>query len=329
MCCLNSDVILIQMGYEILTIWYCLQETLANIQLQSDTVKILMLNGLKMIQVTEGIVDRMLMLQKVDLSENQLGDTSLPDAFKKLENIVELNLSSNKFTKIPAPVKKLKNLLRFSISYNNVESLKGLEKQNKMQVLLLDNNRFTNVFKEISHMRKLEILDCSSNNIREVGLDIRYLKNIRELDMSANKISVLPKDLFQLTTLESLRASQNQISKVPVFNMNPQHCHCISEVDLSHNVINKFPGHLLTISKKLDLSSNRMKNVDWNKMKKIGPKSDKELNLTDNPITSPPPDVCECGLKSMMQYFQETQLDTRTYQGVKVCGCLCYCYQHN
>jgi len=39
MCCLNSDVILIQMGYEILTIWYCLQETLANIQLQSDTVK--------------------------------------------------------------------------------------------------------------------------------------------------------------------------------------------------------------------------------------------------------------------------------------------------
>lgn len=277
-----------------------------------------MLNGLQMNQLNEGIVDRMLLLEKLDLSENQLGDTSLPDAFKRLENLVELNLSSNKFTKIPTPVKKLKNLLRFSISYNNVESLKGLEKQKKMQVLLLDHNKFNNVFKEVTHMRKLEILDCSSNNIREVGLDVRYLKNIRELDISDNKISVLPKDLFQLETLESLRASHNQISKVPVFNMNPQHCHCISEVDLSHNVINKFPGHLLTISNKLDLSSNRMKTVDWNKMKKIGPKSEKELNVCDNPITSPPLDVCECGLRSMMQYFQESQINQRAYQGLKV-----------
>lgn len=278
-----------------------------------------MVNGLKMKQFNEGIVDRMLLLEKLDLSENQLGDASLPDAFKKLENLVELNLSGNKFTKIPAPVRKLKHLLRFNISHNGVENLKGLEKQTKMQVLLLDHNKFTNVFKEVSHMRKLEILDCSNNCIREVGLDVHFLKNIRELDISKNKISVLPKDLFQLTTLESLRASHNQISKVPVFNMNPQHCHCISEVDLSHNVINKFPSHLLTMSKKLDLSSNRIKTIDWNKMKKIGQKSDKELNLAENPMTSPPPDVCECGLRSMMQFFQETQINSKVYQGVKVC----------
>lgn len=263
-------------------------------------------------------MNQMLLLEKLDLSENQLGDTSLPEEFKKLEHLVELNLSNNKFTKIPSPVRKLKNLLRFSISYNNVESLRGLEKQNKMQVLLLDHNKFTNVFKEVTHMRKLEILHCSSNNIREVGLDVRYLKNIRELDVSENKISVLPKDLFQLTTLESLKASHNQIAKVPVFNMNPQHCHCISEIDLSHNVINKFPGHLLTISKKLDLGENRIKTVDFSKMKKIGADSDKELNMEGNPLTSPPADVCECGLKSMMQYFQETQINMRVHQGVKV-----------
>jgi len=285
-----------------------------------------MVNGLKMNQLNDALIHRMELLEKLDLSENQLGDTSLPDAFKSLENLVELNLNNNKFTKVPSAIKKLKNLSRLSISYNSVESLKGVEKLKKMQVLMLDHNKFTHVFKDVTHMRKLEILDCSNNNIREVGIDIRFLKNLKELNISKNKISVLPTDVFQLINLESLKASQNQISKIPVFNMNPQHCHCVSEIDLSNNIINKFPGHLLTISQKLDLSSNRIKTLDWGKMKKVEPGSGKELFVNGNPITHPPIDVCESGLRSMMQFFQETQLNTKVYQGVKVGVALSLCH---
>ncbi|XP_052784171.1 malignant fibrous histiocytoma-amplified sequence 1-like isoform X2 [Mya arenaria] len=294
------------------------EETLENVENQSKNARILIVNGLKMNQLSDGVVQRMLLLEKLDLSENQLGDASLPEAFKKLEHLVELNLSNNKFTKMPTALKKLKNLSRLSISYNNVDSLKGIEKLKKMQVLMLDHNKFSQVFKEVTHMRKLEILDCSHNTIREVGLDVRFLKNLKELNISKNKISVLPTDIFQLKNLESFKASQNQISKIPVFNMNPQHCHCISEIDLSNNMINKFPGHLLTISQKLDLSSNRLKTLDYSKMKKVEMGPGKELSVEGNPLTFPPMDVCESGLKSMMRFFQETELNTKMYQGVKI-----------
>lgn len=294
------------------------EETLQNMEGQSSNVKILMVNGLNMNSVSEGIVERMKHLQKLDLSENKLGDSSLPDSFATLENLIELNLNDNKLTKVPAPIKQLKNLSRLSLSKNSIDSLKGLEKLKKMKVLVLDHNKFSTVFKEITHMRKLEILDCSFNNIREVGLDIRFLKNLKEINISKNRISVLPTDIFQLTTLESLKATQNQISKIPMFNLNPQHCHCLSEIDLSSNVINKFPGHLLIMTNKLDVSSNRIKTLEWNKIKKLEMKTGKQLSLEGNPITFPPVDVCESGLKSMMQFFQETQLNQKFYQGLKI-----------
>ena len=277
-----------------------------------------MLNGLQMTSLQESLIDRMLQLEKLDLGDNQLTDASLPDSFKLLENLVELNLNSNKFTKIPSSVRKLRNLTRLSLSFNSIDSMKGMDKLKKIQVLMMDHNKFGNIFKDISHLRKLELLDCSHNNIREVGIDVRNLKNLRELNMSSNKISVLPIDVFQLIRLESLKASHNQISKIPVFNLNPQHCHCLAEIDLSGNAISKFPGHLLVMTKKLDLSTNRLKALDWNKMKKIEMKNSQALFVDGNPLTFPPPEVCECGLRSIMQFFQETQSNVKVYQGIKV-----------
>jgi hypothetical protein len=83
-------------------------------------------------------------------------------------------------------------------------------------------------------------------------------------------------------------------------------------------MLNKFPGHLLVITKKLDVSSNRIKTLEWNKMKKFELRTDKELSVEGNPLTFPPTDVCECGIKSMIQFFQETQLSLKVYQGMKV-----------
>ena len=53
-------------------------------------------------------------------------------------------------------------------------------------------------------------------------------------------------------------------------------------------------------------------------MRKIDIGKRQELYVDGNPLSYPPPDVCECGLKSMMTYFQETQANVKVYQGVKV-----------
>ena len=235
------------------------KDTIENIEKYSGDVKRLMIPGLKINILSDALIDNMVMLEKLDLCENQLGDGSLPESFKKLDNLIELNLNHNKFTKVPASVKRLKNLTRLNLSHNNLDSIKGIEKLRKMQILMVDHNNLGSVFKDVSHMKKLEILDCSENRIREVGLDIRNLKHLKDLNISKNKITVLPTDLFQLPRLESLKASQNQISKVPVFSLNPQNSHCMTEVDLSGNNINKFPDHLLQITKKLDITSNKIR----------------------------------------------------------------------
>ena len=235
------------------------KDTLENIENCSGDVKRLMIPGLKLNTLSDKLIDRMVMLEKVDLGENNLSDGSLPDSFKQLDNLIELNLNHNKFTKIPQSVKRLKNLTRLNLSHNNLDSIKGIEKLKKMQILMVDHNHLSSVFKDVSHMKRLEILDCSENRIREVGLDVRNLKHLKDLNISKNKITVLPTDLFQLPRLESLKASQNQISKVPVFSLNPQNAHCMTEVDLSGNAINKFPDHLLQISKKLDVTSNKIR----------------------------------------------------------------------
>ena len=58
------------------------------------------------------------------------------------------------------------------------------------------------------------------------------------------------------------------------------------------------------------IPGNLIKKLDWD--------TDQQLNVSENPLTQPPLDVCECGLRSIMQYFQEAKSDMKVYQGLKV-----------
>ncbi|KAK3604652.1 hypothetical protein CHS0354_007195 [Potamilus streckersoni] len=294
------------------------KNTVDKVQPYAGTIRRLMLSGLKITSVPDSLTCRMLLLERLDLSENMLGDGSLPDSLQALVNLRELNLSGNKFSKVPAKLNKLKNLMRLDVSHNNIESLRGAEKLRRMQVLVVNNNRFTVLFKDLAQMRKLEILDCSCNNIREIGVEIRNLQALKDVNVSDNRITVLPVDIFKLPLLESLKASHNQISKVPNFTIPPQNRHWLSELDLSENVINKFPGLLLTMTKKLYLRANKIKALNWNSMKNVDWQTDQELVVDDNPLKTPPRDVCDCGLKSMLHYLKEVQADVSVYQGIKM-----------
>ena len=43
--------------------------------------------------------------------------------------------------------------------------------------------------------------------------------------------------------------------------------------------------------------------MDWER--------DQELLLGSNPLSYPPEDVCQSGLKSILQFFQESQADVK------------------
>ncbi|XP_025080166.1 malignant fibrous histiocytoma-amplified sequence 1 homolog isoform X2 [Pomacea canaliculata] len=293
-------------------------ETLDNMQQVAPSVRRLLVPNLKLKTVPESLVMHLQQLETLDLSHNQLGDSSFPEAMKTLDCLVELRLSGNQLTKVPTCVRRLRNLSRLDLSHNLLDSSAGLEKLKKLQVLVLDGNKLNSLFKDIGNLRRLQILRCSGNKIREVPRDIRHLAALTDLDISNNRIAVLPTDVFQLPHLEVLNASQNQVGKIPSFNVKVQNRHWISTVDLSENNLAKFPGHLMFLSNKLDLSSNKIRILSWATLKKLDWDKHQELLLESNPLCYPPPEVCESGLRSIMNFFQESQADVKTYQGVKV-----------
>ncbi|XP_071163280.1 malignant fibrous histiocytoma-amplified sequence 1 homolog isoform X1 [Mytilus edulis] len=292
------------------------EETIENVQKYSDSLKRLLVSGIHLKTVPESLIDRLTHLEKLDLSNNQLGDGAIPDDMKKLEKLSDLALNNNKLTKVPPAIKRLKYLARLDLSTNGLDSLKGLEKNRRMQILVLDNNKVSNVFPDISHMQRLEVLKCKDNVVKEIECDVRNLRSLRDLDLSGNSIVVLPSDVFFLPKLEYLSASQNKISKVPVFNIKVNNKHEISDIDLSGNKITKFPGHLLRICKRTDLSSNKIKNLNINSLKNLERDPDKDLIIDDNPLVFPPADMQD--LRSMMIYMHEERLKMKVYRGVKV-----------
>ncbi|XP_050413648.2 malignant fibrous histiocytoma-amplified sequence 1 homolog isoform X1 [Patella vulgata] len=294
------------------------KETIDNVQQLTETLRRLQLGGLKLKKVPETLVARLSNLKKLDLGENELGDSSFPETMTDLEGLIEIRLNDNKLTRFPACLKKLKNLCRLDMSNNRLESVVGLEKLRKVQVLVLDNNKLTSVIKEISNLKRLEILRCSDNKIKELTHEIRNLQALVDIDVSNNKLTVLNTELFMLPKLEFLNASHNNISKIPSFNIKPHQKHWISCLDISENNLTKFPGHLMLMSHQLDISSNKIKVLSWNVIKKLDTEVDQELDLGGNPLIYPPAAVCENGLRSVTQFFQESQLDAKVYQGIKI-----------
>lgn len=227
-------------------------------------------------------------------------------------------MNNNELTGIPVVLKQLKHLVRLNLGGNEIGDLKGIEKLKRLQCLVLDHNKIPSVVKEVVNLKRLEILQCNCNNIREIPRDIRHLKNLREIDFSQNDVSLLPPEIFMLPKLEALNMSCNQLQRIPTINFRGPIKHRITSLDLSENVMTKFPEHLLMMVDNLDVSSNRIKSVQGNIIKKLEWRTDISLDLCDNPITNPPIEICEGGLRPVIQYFKEARIKATLYQGLKI-----------
>ena len=58
------------------------------------------------------------------------------------------------------------------------------------------------------------------------------------------------------------------------------------------------------------VSGTAMKKLDWD--------SNQRLLLAGNPLVFPPLDVCECGIRSIVQFYVESKSTVKVYQGIKV-----------
>jgi|CXWL01.1.fsa_nt_gi Leucine-rich repeat (LRR) protein len=118
----------------------------AKLRIEANNPFALDLSGQNLTSVPKAIFEKV-DLESLNLSHNKLTG-SLPAEVRNLQNLKNLDLSSNSFTGVPAEIGQLKNL----------------------EILNLSNNKLTGLPYELGNLSRLRILNLSGNNYAEADL---------------------------------------------------------------------------------------------------------------------------------------------------------------
>jgi len=141
------------------------------------------------------------------------------------------------------------------------------------------------------------------------------------INLSGNAIARIP--------TVRLPSSASRYSKGSRQQQQQQQLRRLSVFDLSDNALVKFPDQLLSLVKdRLDLSGNQIRVVPLSLERKLsspdflddvdGGGVTAVLYMDDNPVQSPPEEVCRCGMRAILNYLNEAKAQLPTYQGLKV-----------
>lgn len=128
-------------------------------------------------------------------------------------------------------------------------------------------------------------LHLSTNRFTEFPSVILQLRMLTFIDLSSNRIENLPREISNLSaTLECLLLFDNKITIVP-----ESLCSCINlqTLWLGSNQIKKLPRDFY-----------KLKKLDWTYELMIS------SCIGDNPIITPPPEVCEKGFKEIVRFLE-------------------------
>lgn len=224
----------------------------------------------------------------LDLTRNKL--TDLP--FMNLQQLQGLGLSENKFKKIPITVFNLISLRKFGFFSNRLQILPPLI-CNLVNLIKLDlsNNQLEYLPKELFKLKKLVWLNLSNNKLKSIS-GINELRQLEELGLGNNQLTDL---CINLPNLKILPAYNNCISKVKIKCIN------LEKLDLSDNKIENIDWRILESRKLkyLNIKNNLLKKIE------IVPQNDKFCNhyklLTNDFINYE---------KGSKEYYRHTKLNS-------------------
>ncbi|XP_011503641.1 PREDICTED: leucine-rich repeat and calponin homology domain-containing protein 1 [Ceratosolen solmsi marchali] len=231
---------------------------------------------------------------------------SLERILEEAHHSGELKLSGRKLKDFPKVGKALG-----SIKYNLKDTV----------LADLSKNRFMELPEEITEFPFLEKLHLYHNAIKVIPETVTMLQSLSYLDLSRNQMTTLPREICQLP-LQTLLVSHNRLVSLPeeLGRMS-----ALAELDAGCNEITSLRlrvGDLprlrclnlrsnflvyipieLTYLKlvKLDISGNRI-SILPNELRKM--KSLVDLQLLDNPLTSPPATLCTRGRTHIFKYLE-------------------------
>eukprot|EP01133_Synstelium_polycarpum_P007241 gene7241-8418_t len=149
-----------------------------------------------MSSVPTTIINTLNYLKILDLSYNNLVDSTSLESVATLGSLESLNLSHNSMSTLPTSLARLERLVKLNLS----------------------NNSFSVMPSFVFQIMSLEKLYASTNTMTVLPDTIGQLKSLVHLDMRNNKLTKLPKELAVLSRLKALDVSgYNRISELPPF----------------------------------------------------------------------------------------------------------------
>jgi internalin A len=240
-------------------------------------------------------------LNSLHLSENQISDIS---PLKAVNQLNALDLSSNQISDI-SPLKAVYQLNSLSLSRNRISDISPLKHLNQLNSLVLSDTGISDI-SPLKDLHQLNSLSLSRNRISDIS-PLKHLNQLNSLVLSDTGISDISplKDLHQLN---SLSLNSNQISDIsPLKALNQ-----LNSLSLgSNNISDISPLKHLHQLNSLHLSSNQISKLSaWItdfKMKITLEEFGSGINLYENPLQIPPPEIIKQGKEVIIRFFKELE----------------------
>ncbi|MGH1384231.1 COR domain-containing protein [Kordia sp.] len=267
-------------------------------------------------------------LKHLNLNSNKIKNVDILKEFKKLKT---LNLSNNVDIDDYSSLSKLKNLTDISLEMSSVKNYDFLSELFLLEKLNLGHSMIKDIT-FLESLKELRELDLSFNDLKNVSI-LKNLKKIEKLDISNNEI-----DNFQflesLKNLYSLNISFSDISdftflsnikkvkKLFLSHSNIKNINFLSQLKnlsilhLDHNEIKDVnPISGLTSLKNLRINNNQIEKIPlslFNNLKTYNISNDffpnKDLNISGNPIQSPPLEILEQGREATLAWYEANKV---------------------
>mmetsp|Transcript_15436 Transcript_15436/g.40801 ORF Transcript_15436/g.40801 Transcript_15436/m.40801 type:complete len:424 (-) Transcript_15436:383-1654(-) len=225
-------------------------------------------------------------LRELKLYANKIGDDGLESVgLDKLNKLERLELHDNNLTQPPDAVVKLPKLKILRLERNRLEKITGLAKCTGLEHLSLDRNDLSTL-QGLGACQNLEFLSASDNQIDALApRTLQTCKKLRELSLGRNALSdAALKGLAPLSNcLSTLRLQSNSLGSLGTMPLLKQlvELHLASNRLANESLTNLYKA--APMLEVLDISNNRIEDLDSIKVPLSKVKELRELSVMGNP----------------------------------------------